>query len=61
LQAQYAGSGARRERRRLRTPDTLILATAAVSDDIDAVVCGDAKWSNVRAIGAEIRLLHATG
>jgi len=54
LQAQYASSGTRRERRRLRTPDALILATAAVSDDIEVVVCGDAKWSSVRGLGAEI-------
>ena len=58
LQAQYPGSGARRERRRLRTPDALILATAAVSDGIESVVCGDAKWPGVRGIDAEVSLLR---
>ena len=57
LQAQHAGSGARRERRRLRTPDALILA-AAVSDGIESVVCGDAKWPGVRGIDAKVSLLR---
>jgi hypothetical protein len=38
-----AASSTRRERRRLRAPDALIVAAGAVSDEIDSIVCGDEK------------------
>jgi predicted nucleic acid-binding protein len=58
LQARHAATGTKRGRPRLRTPDALILATAAVADEIDAVVCGDAKWTTVSGIGVQVRLLR---
>jgi predicted nucleic acid-binding protein len=51
LQAAYAASAKRRERRRLPTPDALILATALVDDDIDVVIGADAQWARVPEVG----------
>ena len=45
---------------RLRTPDALILAAADVDQDVDLVICGDAKWRGVRGLQARIRLIHST-
>jgi predicted nucleic acid-binding protein len=58
LQGAYARTGRGRDRPRLRTPDALILATAATRDDIDAVICGDAKWPKVPGVTQPIRLLR---
>lgn len=51
LQAAHAAGGSRRERRRLRTPDALILATAVVDDDIDVLVGADGQWAGVPGCG----------
>jgi predicted nucleic acid-binding protein len=58
LQGAYARTGRGRDRPRMRTPDALILATAATRDDIDAVICGDAKWPKVPGVSRPIRLLR---
>ena len=58
LQAEHAGTGAKGATPRLRTPDALILGTAAVADDIDTIVCGDAKWRRVSGLRAEVTLLR---
>ncbi len=59
LQAEYAGT--RRggtEIPKLRTPDALILATAALYGDIDTVVCGESKWSRVPGVDADMVVLR---
>lgn len=58
LQARYAEIGAKRDAPRLRTPDVLILGTASLAPDVDAVVCGDAKWLNVPGVDVAIALLR---
>jgi len=58
LQSAYASTGSRRPAPKLRTPDALILATANRYDDIDTVICGDAKWPSVRGVNAEINLMQ---
>jgi predicted nucleic acid-binding protein len=58
LQAAYANTAGRRVRPKLRTPDALILGTGNAYDDIDAVICGDVKWSKVPGVDARIELLR---
>jgi predicted nucleic acid-binding protein len=53
LQAAYRAGARRRQERKLRTPDALILATYLQYDDIEQVICGDAKWANVPGIDAD--------
>lgn len=61
LQAAYHAAGKKRERRRLRTPDALILATQKQHADIDQVVCGDEKWAKVPGIDAGVITLLTEG
>lgn len=61
LQAAYRATSKRQPRPRLRTPDALILATSLVHDDIDAIVCGDEKWTKVPGVSAGIVLLRERG
>jgi predicted nucleic acid-binding protein len=63
LQAAYAATGPRRERRRLRTPDALILATATLDDDIDVVIGADGQWAGVPGVGDDlvVQLTAAAG
>jgi predicted nucleic acid-binding protein len=58
LQADFARSAPRAARRRLRTPDALILATADVDPEIDAVIAGDDQWPKVLGVHARIELLE---
>lgn len=58
LQAAYAAAGRRGERRRLRTPDALILATA-LEYGTDTVIGGDDKWPKVPDVGERVVLLTA--
>jgi predicted nucleic acid-binding protein len=41
----------------LRMPDALILATADVNDDIEAVLCADSAWPKVKGLSCRIELL----
>jgi len=59
LQAAYRATSKRGPRPRLRTPDALILAASIVYADIHTVICGDAKWSQVPGVNADIVLLRA--
>lgn len=63
LQRAYRDSSRTRPRPKLRTPDALILAAAMIDADIDTVVAGDGKWSNVPGVDAAIVLLeeHESG
>jgi predicted nucleic acid-binding protein len=62
LQAAHAAGGRSRARRRLRTPDALILATAAIDDDIDVLVGADGQWSSVPGVGdLVVRLTAISG
>jgi predicted nucleic acid-binding protein len=58
LQAAYSNTAGRRVKPKLRTPDALILGTGNTYDDIDAVICGDVKWSKVPGVDARIELLR---
>ncbi len=60
LQAGYARTGRGRDRPKLRTPDALILATAAFYADIDTVVGCDRKWMNVPDLQASVLLLRGS-
>jgi predicted nucleic acid-binding protein len=57
LQAAYRATSTREPRPKLRTPDALILATAAIYDDIELVIGGDEQWTKVPGVGTEIVLL----
>jgi hypothetical protein len=41
----------------LRMPDALILATADVNDDVEAVLCADSAWPKVKGLDCRIELL----
>jgi predicted nucleic acid-binding protein len=41
----------------LRMPDALILATADVHGEVDAVVCADAEWPKVKGLDCRVELL----
>ena len=43
-----------RRQRRLRTPDALVLGTAATHPEIDRVLTADAQWRRVRLPGVRI-------
>ena len=58
LQARFARSGPRGTRRKLRTPDALILATADLEPDLDAVIAGDDQWPTVPDVRPRIELLE---
>ena len=58
LQAAYSNTAGRRVEPKLRTPDALILGTGNTYDDIDAVICGDVKWTKVPGVDARIELLR---
>jgi predicted nucleic acid-binding protein len=58
LQAAYGRTGKRRELRRLRTPDALILGTAARYQEIELVICGDGQWTSVPGVDTDIALLQ---
>lgn len=47
-----------RRRRRLRTPDALVLATAATHASVDRVLTADAQWRAVRLDGARILVVR---
>jgi predicted nucleic acid-binding protein len=57
LQAAYRATSRRDPRPKLRTPDALILATAAVYDDVDTVIGGDEQWTRVPHVDVDIVLL----
>ncbi len=59
LQAAYRATSRREPRPKLRTPDALILATSVVYADIHTIICGDAKWSRVPGVNADVVLLRA--
>lgn len=58
LQRAYRDTSAKEPRPKLRTPDALILATSLVYADIDRVIGGGEKWTNVPGVEAEIVLLE---
>ena len=60
LQASHAAGGRRGHTRRLRTPDALILATALVHDEIEAIIGGDEQWAKIDAVAPLITLLRDT-
>jgi predicted nucleic acid-binding protein len=41
----------------LRMPDALILATADIHDDIQAVLCADGAWPKVKGLSCQVELL----
>jgi predicted nucleic acid-binding protein len=45
-------------RRSLRMPDALILATADLDDEIEAVLCADRDWPKVRGLACRVDLLR---
>jgi hypothetical protein len=59
LQAAYRATSTREPRPKLRIPDALILATAAVYDDVDTVIGGAEQWSKVPQVDAEIVILRS--
>jgi len=58
LQATYADRAWSGGRRRLRTPDTLILATADLEADVEVILAGDDQWRQIRGIQARVKLLR---
>lgn len=48
----------RGERRALRMPDALILATADLRPDIDTVLCADGDWSKVKGLRCRVEILE---
>jgi predicted nucleic acid-binding protein len=40
----------------LRMPDALILATADINPDIEAVLCGDRDWAKVKGLDCRVEL-----
>lgn len=61
LQKAYRATSRKEPRPRLRTPDALILATSLVYADIDVIIGGDAKWTRVPGVDAEIVRLEGHG
>ena len=59
LQKAYRDTSRREPRPKLRTPDALILGTSVVYAEIDTVIGGDAQWTKVPGVQAEIALLQA--
>jgi predicted nucleic acid-binding protein len=47
----------RGRRRSLPMPDALILATADLRPEIDAVLCSDGDWPKVKGLGCRVELL----
>lgn len=47
----------RGKRLSLRMPDALILATADLHEDIDAIVCADDDWPKVKGLSCKVELL----
>ncbi len=60
LQKAYRDTSTREPRPKLRTPDALILATSLVYRDVDTVIGGDAKWTKIPGVEAEIALLETS-
>jgi len=50
---------AARGRRRIRTPDALVLATADAHPGVDRVLTADAQWRGVRLAGARVVVVRA--
>jgi predicted nucleic acid-binding protein len=50
----------RSERRSLRMPDALILATADLHEQVDLVLCGDGDWLKVEDLDCRVELVVAT-
>lgn len=57
LQKAYRNTTKKEPRPKLRTPDALILATSLIRAEIDTVIGGDAKWTKVPGVVAEVALL----
>jgi hypothetical protein len=57
-QAEHAGLGAKGATPRLRTPDALILGTAAVAATSTTVVCGTPSGAACPVLHAEVMLLR---
>lgn len=51
-------AGLRGRRSSLAMPDALILATADLHPQIDAVVCADAQWPKVKGLSCAVELLR---
>ena len=60
LQKGYRDSTRRRQQAKLRTPDALILATSLSYPDAGAIIGGDAQWTKVPGLKADIILLEPT-
>jgi predicted nucleic acid-binding protein len=60
LQKAYRDTSTREPRPKLRTPDALILATSLVYGDVDTVIGGEAKWTKIPGVEAEIALLETS-
>lgn len=48
----------RAEKTSLRMPDAMILATADLREDIQLVLCADARWAKVTSLNARVELLR---
>lgn len=48
----------RGDRASLAMPDALILATADLHPDVDAVLCADAQWPKVKGLSPTVELLR---
>jgi len=48
-----------RRRRRVRTPDALVLGTAETHAEVDRVLTADAQWRGVRLDGVRVVVLRA--
>jgi predicted nucleic acid-binding protein len=48
----------RADRKSLRMPDALIIATADAHPEVDAILTGDAQFKSVRGLGCRIKLLR---
>jgi predicted nucleic acid-binding protein len=49
----------RSERRSLRMPDALILATADLHEQVELVLCGDGDWPKVEDLDCRVELVAA--
>jgi predicted nucleic acid-binding protein len=49
----------RGKRKSLSMPDALILATADLQPEVDAVLCADGDWPKVEGLSCEVELLKA--
>lgn len=50
--------GAGAQPAKLRTPDALILATADLERDVEAIICGDEQWPKVPGVRPRVELVR---